>query len=182
MFTNDAFFYAEPLELDALEPEIPGRTFRDPPETQGRGLWLAVLEDALRLYLRKPHRGHDDYEDHLDAVAWIDARHGGCDDRGRPTFAWLCERLGFDADWIRARVQALAQHGPVRIASANQRAKQGHAIAAPIVDLLDYKRQAQARVRARNRRLGLCLVCSAPAARGLRSCARHRSRTNALAG
>ena len=66
-----------------------------------RKLLFAVLEDAIRTYLR--HRDNDarhNNEDFIEAAEWL-----SCDDDGGPfAFVSVCEALGIDADSLRSGI------------------------------------------------------------------------------
>ncbi len=66
-----------------------------------RKLLFAVLEDAIRTYLR--HRDNDaahNNEDFVEAAEWL-----SCDDECGPfAFLSVCEALGIDADSLRSGI------------------------------------------------------------------------------
>ena len=67
-------------------------------------LFFAILEDALRCYVRDKHcTGGQKRVDFLDARKWFFAR-------GMPhvfSFESVCAHLGIDASWLRARLESL---------------------------------------------------------------------------
>ena len=67
-------------------------------------LFFAILEDALRCYVRDKHcTGGQKRVDFLDARKWFFAR-------GMPhvfSFESVCAHLSIDADWLRARLESL---------------------------------------------------------------------------
>ncbi len=71
-----------------------------PAEGNGK-LLFAVLEDAIRTYLR--HRDSDaahNNEDFVEAAEWL-----SCDDECGPfAFVSVCEALGIDADSLRSGI------------------------------------------------------------------------------
>jgi hypothetical protein len=67
-------------------------------------LFFAILEDALRCYVRDKHcTGGQKRADFLDARRWFLAR-GGHDVF---SFESVCAHLGIDASWLRARLESL---------------------------------------------------------------------------
>jgi len=66
-----------------------------------RKLLFAVLEDAIRTYLR--HRDSDaarSNEDFIEAAEWL-----SCDEESGPfAFVSVCEALGIDADTLRSGI------------------------------------------------------------------------------
>jgi len=67
-----------------------------------RKLLFAVLEDAIRCYLR--HRDNDEAwrnnEEFIEAAEWL-----SCDDECGPfAFVSVCEALGIDADGLRSGI------------------------------------------------------------------------------
>lgn len=69
------------------------------PSEGERKLLFAVLEDAIRNYLR--HRDGDaaarNNEDFVEAAEWLSSDH----DTGPFAFVSICEALGIDADCLR---------------------------------------------------------------------------------
>jgi hypothetical protein len=67
-------------------------------------LFFAILEDALRCYVRDKHCASGPKRtDFLDARKWFFAR-------GAPnvfSFESVCAHLGIDAEWMRARLESL---------------------------------------------------------------------------
>ena len=66
-----------------------------------RKLLFAVLEDAIRCYLRDRDRAEArNNEDFVEAVEWL-----SCDEECGPfSYVSVCEALGIDADCLRAGI------------------------------------------------------------------------------
>ena len=99
----------EPAEPSDYDPLLPVQYY----ERVGGGhtpsgefkLFFAILEDALRCYVRaKNCRSGVKRAEFVDARIWFRTR-------GTPhvfSFESICAFLGLDADWLRARLESLA--------------------------------------------------------------------------
>jgi hypothetical protein len=67
-----------------------------------RKLLFAVLEDAIRLYIKNRNRGEASRNDpdFLEAAEWLNSD----EDEGPFTFLRVCEGLGINADRLRAGI------------------------------------------------------------------------------
>ena len=88
--------YEEEIEPEILLPVQQAGPRIDVPE---RRLMLAVLEDALDVFRKHVRTGHGS-DLFADVEAWF-----ASDDSGLPfAFVNVCDALGIDAGWLRARL------------------------------------------------------------------------------
>lgn len=72
---------------------------RNPPSECERKLLFAVLEDAIRTYLKHRDRGRASRQEpeFLEAAGWLSSD----EESGPFAFVNVCEALGINAEWLR---------------------------------------------------------------------------------